>query len=248
VCRCVEEVGEINLYNPPGPAVDVLADALQRLVRRPLRSEPERAGQEAGLEDRLQDQPGRGLRYPVPHPRDSEWAALLRPSRLGDVDPAHRLRAVAPVQQVLAQLRQHPLHPVGFHRLQGLTVDAGGALVATDLLPGPPQHVWPSDPVVQGVEAPLTVPLRGHVERSLECTDFVDGVVGRSHALTRPSQLARHRSAGPFLRRVVLSRRSSVLFPAPTASAPSWTSGSPYTRTCFRGYRPRSRAREALPS
>jgi hypothetical protein len=66
----------------------------------------------------------------------------------------------------------------------------------------------------------LALLLRRHVERALKCTDFVYGVVGRSHALARLLQPARHRSAGPFLRRVLLSRRSSVLCPAPTPSAP----------------------------
>jgi hypothetical protein len=72
------------------------------------------------------------------------------------------------------------------------------------------------------------------------------GGVGLSHALTRPLQLARHRSAGPSPRRVLLSRRSWVLWPAPTPSAPPRTSVWPYTRACFRGARPR--VREGLPS
>ncbi len=71
------------------------------------------------------------------------------------------------------------------------------------------------------MEPPLALLLRRHVKRALKCTDFVDGVVGRSHALARSLQPARHRSAGPSLRRVLLSRRSSVLCPAPTPFAPS---------------------------
>jgi hypothetical protein len=70
------------------------------------------------------------------------------------------------------------------------------------------------------MEPPLALLLRRHVKRALKCTDFVNGVVGRSHALARPLQPAHHRSAGPSLRRVLLSRRSSVLCPAPTPSAP----------------------------
>src|SRR5216684_3305565 len=50
------------------------------------------------------------------------------------------------------------------------------------------------------MEPPLALLLRSHVQRALKCTDFVNGVVGRSHALARPLQLARHRSVGPSLR------------------------------------------------
>ncbi len=46
---------------------------------------------------------------------------------------------------------------------------------------------------------------------------------------------------------VVLSWGSSVLRPAPTPSAPAWTSVWPYTRTCFRRDRHRARVREGLP-
>ena len=153
------------------------------------------------------------------------------------MDPTHCLGPVATGLKQSAQFRQHLRLP---HRLDigdGLAVNARGSFVATHLLPGVPQQVWPSHPVIQGVEPPLPVSLRGHIERSLECVDFVDGVVGLRHALTHPSQLARHRSAGPSLRRVLLSRRSSVLCPAPTPSAPPWTSVWPYTGACFRGYR-----------
>jgi hypothetical protein len=56
-------------------------------------------------------------------------------------------------------------------------------------------------------------------------------------------QLAHHRSAGPFLSGVLLSLGSSVLWPAPTPSAPPWTSVWPYARACFRDSRPRPRVR-----
>lgn len=99
----------------------------------------------------------------------------------------------------LPAAKPYPLHSVDLDGLQGLAVDAGGTLVATDLLPSPPHDIRPSDPVVESGEFPLTVPLRGHVERALKCMDFVNGGVGLSHALARTLQHARHRSAGPFL-------------------------------------------------
>jgi hypothetical protein len=77
----------------------------------------------------------------------------------------------------------------------------------------------------------------------------VGGEIGWvSHALVRLLQPARHRSAGPSLRRVVLSRRSSVLRPAPTPFALPVTSVWPYTRASFRGDRRHRRVREGLPS
>src|SRR5215472_7172463 len=97
------------------------------------------------------------------------------------------------------------------------------------------------------MEPPCAPLLRGHVKRALKCADFLNGVVGLGHALTRSLQYARHRSTGPSLRRVVLSRRSSVVRPAPTPSALPWTSVWPYTRACFRRDRPRHRVREGLP-
>src|SRR6266852_4475330 len=43
----------------------------------------------------------------------------------------------------------------GFDCLQRFAVDAGGALVAADLFPGPLQHIRPSYPVVEDMEPPL---------------------------------------------------------------------------------------------
>src|SRR5207244_5066297 len=86
----------------------------------------------------------------------------------------------------------------GFHRLQGLAIDASGALVAPNLLPGPSQYVWPRNPIEQGMEPPIAVSLRCQVERPLECTGFVDRVVGLGHALTRPFAADASPKCGPF--------------------------------------------------
>src|SRR5262245_19916893 len=164
-----------------------------------LGSETEGRRQEAGLEDGLEHQLGGGLSHPIPHPRDGERALLAWPPRLRDVDPPRWLRPVATGQQQLTQLPQHPLHPVCLHGGQGLAVDAGGALVASHLFPGVPQHVGSSDSVQEGRKLPPTVPLRGHIKRALKCTDVFRGGVGLRHALTRPLQREHHRSPGPSL-------------------------------------------------
>jgi hypothetical protein len=51
----------------------------------------------------------------------------------------------------------------------------------------------------EGQETPPTVPLRGHIEHALKCTDVFRGGVGLRHALTRPLQREQHRSPGPSL-------------------------------------------------
>src|SRR5215467_13748643 len=165
----------------------------------PLRPEAEGCGQEAGLEDWFEHQLCGGLSHTISHPRDGKGSLFSRPPRLRDVDPPRWLRPVTPGQQLFAQLLQHLLHPLRLHGGQGLAVDAGGALVASHLFPGVPQHVWSSDPVQKGGKLPPTVPLRGHIERALKCTDVFRGGVGFRHALTRPLQREHHRSPGPSL-------------------------------------------------
>ena len=203
----------------------------------PSRSKAVGAVTEAGLEDRFEDQPDRRLHHAIPHSGDAERTPLGRSPRLGYVNPPHRLWTVAPFHQQVAKFRQHLLLTDGDDRLDGLAVDASGAPVASDPLPGLAQDVGLSYPVVESMEPPCVRLLRGHVKRMLECAGFVGGVVGLGHALTRLSQDGHHRSAGPSLRRVLLSRRSSVLWPAPTPSALSRTSVWPYTGTSFRGDR-----------
>jgi hypothetical protein len=127
---------------------------------------------------------------------------------------AGRLQAVRAAPPAFAQPRRLRLPPEFRRRCrQRLDCDARGPRHATRLveLSGREGH---------GISSGVAASPPRHVERGLKCTDFVDGVVGRSNALARLLQHARHRSAGPFLRRVLLSRRSSVLCPAPTPSAP----------------------------
>src|ERR1035437_7128665 len=70
---------------------------LQRLVGRAPRSEPVRTIQEIRLKDRLQDQQGRHLHYPVAYRRNPQRPQL--PIRLRNVHALHRLRLVGPRPQ-----------------------------------------------------------------------------------------------------------------------------------------------------
>ena len=93
--------------------------------------------------------------------------------RLGDVDPPHRLRPVAVSLQLLPQLFEHPIHAVGFHLGDGLSVDARRATVVAHLLPGTLENIAPSNPVVQRMETPLSRLLGREIEPALELADFV---------------------------------------------------------------------------
>src|SRR3989442_6333684 len=88
------------------PSLEVSAYLLQRLVRRSPRSEPIRAIQEIRFKDRLQDQQGRHLHYPVAYRRDSQRPQF--PIRLRYVDASYGLRPVGLGAQRFPQLLQEP--------------------------------------------------------------------------------------------------------------------------------------------
>ncbi len=161
----VEDVVASGVHRPP--------DGLQRHERAPARPEAERRGLEAGLEDRLDDELHRHLRHPILHRRNAQRPQL--PVGLGYVPPQHGRRFVGACVELVAQLREEPVHAVLLHRLERDPVHARGALVATDAPPRFPQDVTPVDTVVQRVEAALPMPLGCSVELALESSDFVDG-------------------------------------------------------------------------
>jgi hypothetical protein len=75
--------------------------------------------------------------------------------------------------QLLPQLFEHPIHAVGFHLSDGLSVDARRATVVAHLLPGTLENIAPSNPVVQRMETPLSRLLGREIEPALELADFV---------------------------------------------------------------------------
>jgi hypothetical protein len=69
-----------------------------------------------------------------------------------------------------------------------------------------------------------------HTLRAVECSSFTTLAPGTDHQIRQPSESGVGSTHGWWSRRLV--RGSSVLRPAPTPSAPPWTSVWPYTRTC----------------
>src|SRR4051794_18841411 len=102
-------------------------------VGRTPRPIPERAVGKVGFEDGSHLLNQRLLNHPIRNRRDSE---LSDPAvRLRDTDPLHRGGSVAPVAQLPVQRGQAFLLPVG-EGVDGEAVDAGPALVVSDVSPG----------------------------------------------------------------------------------------------------------------
>src|ERR1700757_3557483 len=137
----------------PGPYMT--AYLLQRLMRRTPRSEPVRTIQEVCLKNRLQDQQGRHLHYPVTHRRYPQRPQLS--IRLRDVHAFYRLRLVGLLAQRILNPFQESRHPlVRLHNLLDRDpVHPGRALVGSHPLPACFQTIHPKDPVVQHVKPEL---------------------------------------------------------------------------------------------
>ncbi len=98
--------------------------------------------------------------HPVADGRDAERPCAAR--RFRDLPPQHRLRPVAACAEIGLQLVEHPLDAVGLHRGQRHPIDTGRTAVSADAPPRLVQDVIPAHTVIQGVEAPLRVPLGGN--------------------------------------------------------------------------------------
>ena len=121
--------------------------------------------------------------------------------RFGDVHAPHRSWAVLPGSQLVVDLRQEIRDAALLDHRQAHPIDAASASIAPHSLPRFFQHVTPEDPVVQRVEAPLSVLLGSSEKTALEVSYFVVGGVGRTgrHALARPSVARRGQSRAPSL-------------------------------------------------
>ena len=71
---------------------DRLTDLIEGIVRLPSRTEAVRAIEKICFENRLENEHGGHLDYPVAHGRDAQGA--FAPIRFGDVDTAYRKRTV----------------------------------------------------------------------------------------------------------------------------------------------------------
>jgi hypothetical protein len=189
-------------------------------VRRALRAKPERARQEVRLTHRLDHQLHGGPNDAVADGGDRERAKLLAPG-LQYEHPAGGKRTPTPVPQVRGQLVQQTRDPVLLDVGDGLSVDAGRALVGAHQLPRALQHVPAMDLVVERVESSSGIGLGRPVKRSLQFSDLVL-LGGPSHdvALTGPSLcVTRGRSSGPSLAAgSVVPSAQAVLRPPPTPS------------------------------
>jgi len=147
-----EEVADISLEDELVALDEPDPQPLQGVGGRPLRAEPEAAGQEVGLEQGLEDDLGRLLAHPVFHSGNAQGP--LRPVGLGYLHPPHRRGAIPTCTEAALQLIQHALDAISLHRGQGHTIDPGRATIGSDSFPRLPQDVAPVDAVIQGVEPP----------------------------------------------------------------------------------------------
>src|SRR5437773_1706132 len=151
----VEIALQVRVVHGLIPGLYMTAYLLQRLVRRAPRSEPIRAIQEICLKDRLQDQQGCHLHYPVAHRRDAQRPQLS--ICLRNVHTLYRLRLVGfAAQRVLDSFQKSRCALVGLHDLLDRhPIHPGRSLVASHPFPGRFQHIHPKDPVVQHIKPEL---------------------------------------------------------------------------------------------
>ena len=147
-----EEVADVGLEDELVALDEPDPQPLQGIGGRPLRAETEAAGQEVGLEQRLENELRCLLAHPVFHSGNAQGP--LRPVGLGYLHPPHGRRAIPACTQNDGKLTEHPVNAIVLHRRQGHLIDPGRATIGSDPLPRLPQDVAPVDAVIQGVEPP----------------------------------------------------------------------------------------------
>src|SRR4051795_11666162 len=213
----VKESTDVGIQDPEVAFVDLLPHLSHRHVGRAPRPIPERAVGKVGLEDGSHLLSQRLLNHPIRNRGDSE---LSDPAvRLRDTDPLHRRGSVAPVAQLPVQRGQAFLLPVG-EGVDGEAVDAGPALVVSDVSPGFGQVGRSVDLVDQRMDFPLSWILRSP-SVSERRAGLLDGGAGSfalrtcphfRHVLTRASLVDAATQHGAFpLRSVVWIRPASPL-------------------------------------
>jgi hypothetical protein len=168
-------------------------------VRRASGTEPERALEHVGVEDRLDHRLCGRLHNTVADSRNRQRPSLRRPAGLRNEHPASRKRTPPSLLQIRGQLVKQPAHAVLLDIGDGLAVDAGRAMIGAHQLPRTLQNVPAVDLVIERVEPSPGISLGRPVKRSLQFSDLVL-LGGPSHdvALTSPSlYVTRERSSGP---------------------------------------------------
>src|SRR3954454_20619936 len=213
----VKESTDVGIQDPEVAFVDLLPHLPHRHVGRTHRPIPERAVGKVGFEDGSHLLNQRLLNHPIRDRGDSEFS---EPSvRLRDADPLHRSGSVAPVAQRPVQRGQALLLPVG-EGGDGEAVDAGPALVVSDVSPGFGQVGRSIDLVDQRMDFPLSWILRSP-SVSGRRAGLLDAGAGSfalrtcphfRHVLTRSSRVDAATQHGAFpLRSVFWIRPASLL-------------------------------------
>lgn len=135
--------------------------------------------------------------------------------------------------QFLRKVLEEHIHPRGRHRVDGHTVHARGASVCAHTGPCPPKNVHAVDMAIHGMKPAFGLLLGTAVKRPLQGSDLVQRTTARScgHFLPADGTSRNGTQPGPSLfanrideagalrsQRVLLSRRSPLLRPPPTAS------------------------------
>src|SRR5439155_11117264 len=155
----VKVTPQIRVVHRLIPSLKMTAYLLKRLMGISPRTKPIRTLFKVRLEDRLQDQQTRRLHHPVSYRRDAQRP--LAPVRLLNVHAPYRLGFVGLGQKLLVKFLHQSLSPTtGFlDLLDTQSVNAAASTIRSDLLPCRPKHIFPIDPVIQGVKPKLRLPL-----------------------------------------------------------------------------------------
>jgi len=219
----LKTVGDIRLGKPSPASPRLVNEDLERVVRRAPGAKPKRALEHVGLKDRLNHRLHGRLNNAIADRRDRERTPLLRPAGLRDEHPAGGKRTPTPCLQIRGQLVKQPGNPVPLDVGDGLSVDAGRAVVGAHQLPRTLQNVSAVDLVIERVKPSSGIGLGRPVKRSLQFSDLIL-LGGPSHmALTDPSVHVTHeRSSGPSLTAgSVVPSAQAVLRPPPTPTRPA---------------------------
>jgi hypothetical protein len=118
------------------------------------------------FKDRFQHDDRGHLCHPILDSRYSKRPRL--PIRFRDIDPPHRLRSVGLGSQFLHQLFQPSFNAFVLDPRKTLPVDSGTPTVGAAAAPGPHQHVFTMNLVIQRVKAICRICLRFGIQRSLQ--------------------------------------------------------------------------------
>ena len=163
----LKTVSDVRFRDPPRAFPGLVNDDLKRVVCRAPGPKPKRALKHVGLKDRLNDDLGGRLHNAVTDRRYRQRSLLVRPAGLRNEHPTSRQRPIAAVPQIRDQLVKEPVSAVLLDISDGLSVDAGRAMISAHRLPRPLHNVPAVDLVMERVEPSFGVDFGRPVKRSL---------------------------------------------------------------------------------